>query len=76
MKPKTIESVSKMRGLIIRFLDIANHIEEEEWHEVIKSIQKERERLKRMKASGELGNIFVMLFFLNEILESIIDESP
>ena len=79
MKPKTRKSVSKMRGYLINFLQVANSIEDDsEWREVILSIQKQEERLKRMEKSLSLGNIYVVLFFLNEILETVInsDESP
>jgi len=76
MKPNTKKSVSQMRGLIIQFLDISNKIDSEEWIEVIRSIQKEKEKLKRIENLARLGNIFVMLFFLQEILQAIVEEEP
>jgi len=51
-----------MRGLIIQFLDSSNKIDSEEWIEVIRSIQKEKEKLKRIENLARSGNIFVMLF--------------
>ena len=76
MKKQTKASVSQMRGLIIQFLDISNKIETEEWIELIRSIQKEKEKLKRIENLARLGNIFVMLFFLQEILEVVVKEEP
>ena len=74
MKKMTIESVSKMRGLLVKLMDILNNIPEEEWTQMIKSIQREKEKLTRMKNIVELGNIFILLFFLQEILPTIIEE--
>lgn len=77
MKPKTKNSVSQMRGYLIKFLQVANSIEDDsEWREVILSIQKQEERLRRMEKSLKLGNIYVVLFFLNEILESVVEDEP
>ena len=76
MKSITKKSVSQMRVHLIKFLAIAASIDDEDWIQVIKSVQKDKERLTRMKSSGELGNVYVMLFFLNEILESVVEESP
>ena len=74
MKKKTIESVAKMKRLVIDFLTIANSIDDEEWIEVIRSVRKEKERLSKIQFGIELGNFFIMLFFLNEILESILQK--
>jgi len=52
-----------MRVHLIKFLAIAASIEDEDWIQIIKSIQRDKERLSRMKSSGELGNVYVMLFF-------------
>ena len=74
MKQLTFIQVTKMKGLIIQFLSIANNIEEGEWVEIIKSIQGDKARLEKIQFGVELGNVFIMLFFLNEILESILSE--
>ena len=77
MNPKTKKSVSQMRGYLLKFLEVANQIEDDsEWREVILSIQKQEERLKRMEKSLQLGNIYVVLFFLNEILEAVVKDEP
>ncbi len=73
MKAITKKSVSQMRVHLIKFLAIAASIEDEDWLQVIKSIQQDKERLTRLNKSGELGNVYVMLFFLNEILEAVIN---
>ena len=73
MKALTKFKVSLMRGHILRFLELANTIEDEDWVFVIKSIQKEKQSLERMTKCTELGNIYVTLFFLNEILQTVIE---
>ena len=72
MKKETVNSISKMKKLVIDFLTIANSIDDEEWIEIVKSIREEKVRLSKIKFGVELGNIFIMLFFLNEVLESIL----
>jgi hypothetical protein len=73
MKAMTKFKVSLMRGHLLRFLELANTIEDDDWVSVIKFIQKEKQSLERMSKCTELGNIYVMLFFLNEILQSVIE---
>lgn len=74
MKKKTTSSVAKMKKLVIDFLEIANSIDDAEWIEVIKSIRQEKERLNKIQFGIELGNVFIMLFFLNEIFESLLQK--
>jgi hypothetical protein len=74
MEKTTKQAIGKMRGLIIDFLHVSNTIPSLEWVEVVRSIQKEKEKLKRIENLVRLGNIFVMLFFLQEILEEIIED--
>ena len=74
MKSKTKESVEKMKMLVVDFLSISNSIEEDEWIKVVKSIREEKDRLNKIQFGVDLGNIFLMLFFLNEILDSILQK--
>ena len=72
MEKKTKQTVGKMRGLIVQFLHLSNTIPSLEWVELVHSIQKEEGKLKRIENLARLGNVFVMLFFIAEILEEIV----
>ena len=76
MKHLTFVQVQKMRKLITDFLDIANKVEEDEWIKIIKSIREEKEQLQKISNFAEMGAIFIVLFVLNEILESVIKKNP
>jgi len=76
MKKQTKNSVSKMRNYLIRFLEVANSIEDDEWLLVIKASQKDTDRLRRMERSISLGNFRVVVFFLNELLEAVANDEP
>ena len=49
MEKTTKQAIGKMRGLIIDFLHVSNTIPSLEWVEVVRSIQKEKDKLKRIE---------------------------
>jgi hypothetical protein len=74
MKHLTFVQVQKMKSHITNFLSIANLIPEDEWLAIIKSIQEERKQLTKISNFAEMGNIFIVLFFVNELLEAILQK--
>lgn len=64
----------KMNQLIINYLEIANSIPEDDWKKIILVSQKKKTHLKKILENTERGNLFMILFFVRELIESLLNE--
>ena len=71
---KTKMSLMKMNQLIINYLEIANSIPEDDWKKIILVSQKKKTHLKKILENTERGNLFMILFFVRELIESLLNE--
>jgi len=71
---KTKMSLMKMNQLIINYLEIANSIPEDDWKKIILASQKKKTHLKKILENTERGNLFMILFFVRELIESLLNE--
>jgi hypothetical protein len=76
---KTIHINSKMllRSMVrrvVEYLELANQIPEEDFRKIVVFSQKQKKYLKNINDNVERGNLFMMLFFIRELIESILNE--
>jgi len=71
---KTKMSLMKMNQLIINYLEIANSIPEDDWKKIILVSQKKHTHLKHILENTERGNLFMILFFVRELIEALLNE--
>lgn len=57
--------------LLVQALEVLNKIPENDYREVVLLSQKETKYIKGVKDNIERGNLFMTIFFLREILESV-----
>jgi len=74
---KTKMSLVRMKKLIMDYLEVANSISEKDFRAIVLASQKQKKYLKNIHDNVERGNLFMMLFFIRELIEAIqSEESP
>ena len=63
-----------MIRLLVQYLKLANKIDEDVFREIILQTQKHKHFIKSVMDNAERGNIFMMIFFIRELIESIVNE--
>lgn len=63
-----------MSRLLVQFMDLANKIPEEDFKTIVITAQKLEKPKKGILDNVPRGNIFMMGFFLREILEQVLHE--
>jgi hypothetical protein len=77
MKDVTIRSkvlLITMSRFLVQFMEVANKIPEEDYKKIVMIAQKLEKPKKGMKDNVDRGNLFMMGFFLREIIESLLHE--
>ena len=70
-------SLSSINRLLVQCMEIANKIEDKDFLTISLHAQKRKGHLKNIKDNVDRGNVFMMLFFIRELLETLInDDSP
>lgn len=63
-----------MSRFLIQFMELANRIPEEDYKAIVLTAQKMQQSQKGILDNVPRGNIFMMGFFLREMIESILHE--
>ena len=64
---------SVIRQLVIA-LELLNKIEEKDFAELVKKAKTKKANIKGIMDNAGRGNIFMMIFFIRELIESIVNE--
>lgn len=73
MKIQTKLLLRSMIRLLVQYLELANTIDEEEFRKLPSLVKSQKNNLKGVFDNSGRGNIFMMVFFLREILEGILN---
>ena len=74
---KTKIGLGRMKKLIMDYLEVCNSISEKDFRVIVLACQKQKKYLKNIHDNVERGNLFMMLFFIRELIEAIqAEESP
>jgi len=71
---KTRMNLRKMNQLLIQYLEVANTIPENDWKQIVLVSQKKKTHLKKILENTERGNLFMILFFVRELIEALLNE--
>jgi hypothetical protein len=63
-----------MSRFLVQFMELANKIPEEDYKKIVMIAQKLEKSKKAVKDNLERGNLFMMGFFLREMIESLLHE--
>ena len=63
-----------MAKLLVQFMQIANQIDEEEFRQVVNKARTKKAQIKGILDNAGRGNLFMVAFFLREMIESILNE--
>ena len=67
----------QMSRFLVQFMELANRTSEENYKTIVLTAQKMDKSKKGVKDNLERGNLFMMGFFLREMIEAILrDENP
>ena len=75
MKEVHIQSkilLQSMNRLLIQYLDLANKIPDEDWKKIVLVSQKQTRNIKGVTDNIQRGNLFMVLFFVRELIEAIL----
>ena len=70
---KSKMSLIRMKRLIMDYLEVCNSISENDFRVVVLASQKKKKYLKNIHDNVERGNLFMMLFFIRELIEAILN---
>ena len=77
MNEVRIESKILLRSLIrklVEYLDIANRIPDDDFRKIVACTQKSEKLLKNVRDNVEQGNLFLILFWVRELIEDFVNE--
>jgi hypothetical protein len=72
-----IKSLLLLKSVIrkmIEAMEILNKIDEKDYREIVLKAQKDEKNIKGVRDSIERGNMFMVAFFLREVIESVCNE--
>ena len=64
---------SVIRQLVIA-LELLNDMPEDDFRELVKTAKTKKSNIKGILDNAGRGNIFMMLFFIRELIESVLNE--
>ena len=64
---------SVIRQLVIA-LELLNKLPEDDFRELVKTARAKRSQIKGILDNAGRGNIFMMIFFIRELIENILNE--
>lgn len=59
---------------LIEAMEILNKIDEKDYREIVLKAQKDEKNIKGVRDSIERGNLFMVAFFLREVIEGVCNE--
>lgn len=66
---------SVIRQLVVA-LELLNKMPEDDFRELVKTSQTRKSTIKAILDNAGRGNIFMMMFFIRELIESILNDQP
>jgi hypothetical protein len=72
-----IESKILLRSMIrklVEYLEIANNIPDDDFRKIVACTQKREKLLKNVRDHVERGNLFLILFWVRELIEDLVNE--
>lgn len=72
ISPRSNESLNEMSRLIVKFLEVANSIPEKDWRKIVLASQREQRNIKGVSDNINRGNLFLVLFFVRELIQAIL----
>lgn len=69
-----ISSLAMLQSVIrkvMEIMEILNRIPEKDFERIVKTAQKRKPHLKKVMENCERGNVFLMFFFIRELLQAI-----
>ena len=72
-----IKSVMQFNGMsrkLMDYMELANAIPEKDFKTAVKKAQKNKKCIKGIIDNAERGNLFMIAFFLRELVQSVTDE--
>jgi hypothetical protein len=76
MKDINIQSkiaLQSMNRLLVQYLELANKIPEEDWKKIVLASQKQSQSIKGVTDNIQRGNLFMVLFFVRELIETLLN---
>ena len=74
MNIKSIVQFRAMTRKLMDYLELANAIPEKDFKEAVVKAQRHKKYIKGIMDNAERGNLFMIVFFLRELIESILNE--
>jgi hypothetical protein len=77
MKSIDIQSKIMLRSVVrhlVQSMELLNQISEEDYRKIVLAAQKKKDCIKGILDNAGRGNIFMMLFFIRELIESVLNE--
>ena len=75
MNYETKHALATMRRPPIGFLDMTGTIEEDEWRLVLRAVKANKEKVVRLQTVAGVGDLFMLMVYVQEILEKVIAEN-
>ncbi len=60
--------------LLVQSLELLNKIDEKDYSEIVKKAKVQKSNIKGILDNAGRGNIFMMIFFIKELIEHILNE--
>jgi hypothetical protein len=60
--------------LLVQTLELLNKIPEDDYRELVKTIKTKKSNIKGVLDNAGRGNVFMMIFFVRELIESVLNE--
>ena len=70
---KSKMSLIRVKRLLVDGMEILNSISEEDFKKIVLFSQRQKKHLKNIVDNVERGNIFMIIFFLRELVESLLN---
>lgn len=75
MNIQTRVLLNSMIRLLVQYLEVADKIPDEDFKELVLRTQKHKRYIKNVMDNVERGNLFMTVFFLRELIESVNHEN-
>jgi len=59
---------------LVQSLELLNKIDEKDYSEIVKKAKVQKSNIKGILDNAGRGNIFMMIFFIKELIEHILNE--
>ena len=60
--------------LLVQAMELLNKIEEKDYIEIVKKTRTQKQNIKGVLDNAGRGNSFMMIFFIRELIESVLNE--